>query len=57
MENIIASEYIRVYEAAELWQLYILKFKLGICMLQTNVKTTYQREKVRIDLKYETKGD
>ena len=37
MENIVASGQIKVYEAAQLWNLYILNFKLGICILQTNV--------------------
>ena len=32
MENIVASEYIKVYEAAQLWEIYIHNFKLGICM-------------------------
>ena len=36
LENNIASEEINLYEADQLQELYIIKFKRGICMLETN---------------------
>ena len=38
LENIIASGDIKVDEAAQLQELYIIKPKRDICMLETNVK-------------------
>ena len=37
LKNIITAGEIKVYEAAQLWYLYIIKQKHGICMLETNV--------------------
>ena len=51
LENIIASVDIKVYEAAQLWELYIIKFKRGICMLETNVKNFSEGNKDKVDFK------
>ena len=37
LENIIASGEIKVDEAAQLWELYIIKLKRDILMLENNV--------------------
>ena len=57
LENIIASGEIKVYEAAHLWELYIIKLKRGIFMLKTNVNNFSEENIYHVDLKTETKGD
>ena len=44
LEIIIASEKIKVDETAQLQELYIIKLKLNILMLETNEKKTLQRK-------------
>ena len=51
LKNIIASVEIKVYEAAQLWELYIIKLKRGICMLETNVKSFSEGNKDKVELK------
>ena len=56
-ENIIASVEIKVDEAAKLQELYVIKLKHVICMLETNVNKYSEVNKSHVDLKTETKGD
>ena len=55
MQNIIESVDIRVDEAAQLQELYIIKLKLDFCMLETNVSNFSEENKYHVDLKTETK--
>ena len=57
MENIAASEYIMVDEATQLWELFIIKLKFGICVLETNFNRFSQENKHHVDLNTETNGD
>ena len=57
MVNIIVSEEIKVYEAAQLWEWYIINFKLVICMLETNVNNFSEGGGSYRNLWTETKGD
>ena len=48
LEDIIASREIKLYKSAQLQQLYIIKLKRGICMLETNVNNFSEGVKDRI---------
>ena len=50
LENIIASGEIKVDEAAQLWELYIIKLKRDILMLENNVNN-FSEEKISRRLK------
>ena len=52
----IESGEIKVDEADHLQELYIIKLKDGICMLETNVNNISEENKSHADLKIETKG-
>ena len=53
----IASGDIKLYEYAQLRELYIIRLKRGICMLETNVNNSSEVNKSHVDLKTETKRD
>ena len=57
LENIITSGEIKLDEAAQLRELYIIKFKRDIYMLETNLNNFPEGNKSHIDLNTETKGD
>ena len=57
LENIIASGEIKVDEAAQLREVYIIKLKRDICMLETNVNNFSEENKAHVNLQTETKGD
>ena len=57
MENIVASGQIIVDEATQLWELYIIKLKLVVCMLKTTVNKILGENKAHVDFITETKGD
>ena len=48
---------IRVNEATQLRELYIIKLERDIFMLKPNVKNLIELKKDHVDLKLETKGD
>ena len=56
LEDIIASLYIKVDEASQLPQLYIIKLNRDLCMLETNVNNFSEENKDRVELITETKG-
>ena len=55
MKNIISSVEIKVDEAAELRELYIIKVKRDIFMLENNVQKNLYENKTHVELKEETK--
>ena len=57
LENIISLVEIKVYEDDQLRELYIIKLKRHICMLDTNIKYFSMENKAHVDLKTESKGD
>ena len=57
LEDIIASVEIKVYESAQLQELYIIKLKRNIFMFETNVNNFLGGNRAHIYLKTETKRD
>ena len=55
LENIIASGDIKLDEAAQLWELYIIIFKRDICTLKTNLNNISEENKANVDLKQKPK--
>ena len=49
LETIISSVEIKVDEAAQLWDVYIIKLKPDICMLDTNVNKFSEGNKSHVD--------
>ena len=56
LENIILSGEIKLDEADQVWELYIIKLKCDICIFETNVNNFSERKKAHVDLKIATKG-
>ena len=57
LENIIASQEIKVDESDQLQGLYMIKLNRGIYILETNEHNCSEEKKSHINLKTETKGD
>ena len=56
LENIITSGKIKVDESDQLQDLYIIKLKRDICMLDTNLNNLSEENKSHVDIK-KIKGD